>query len=78
MDDKSPAHEALLQYQQADQDGIMVLVSRQAIHEVSDEIERLRDALQTMKGAFDTPIARRSIHSDFANEARAMARVALS
>lgn len=33
---------ALLNYQQADEDGVMVLVSRQAIHEVADEITRLR------------------------------------
>jgi hypothetical protein len=36
------ALKALLNYSQADQDGVMVLVSRQAIHEVSDEIARLR------------------------------------
>ena len=36
------ALEALLNYQQADEEGIMVLVSRQAIHEAADEIERLR------------------------------------
>ncbi len=28
--------QALLAYQQADEDGVMVLVSRQAIHEVAD------------------------------------------
>lgn len=32
---------ALLAYQQADMDGIMVLASRQAIHEVTDELDRL-------------------------------------
>lgn len=33
---------ALLQYQQADEDGVMVLASRQAIHEVSDYITSLQ------------------------------------
>ncbi len=39
MSNRTPAQEALLSYQQADQDGVMVLVSRQAIHEVLNEIE---------------------------------------
>ena len=43
--ERSPAHEALMNYQQADMDGIMVTVSRQAIHEVDDEITRLRSRL---------------------------------
>jgi len=42
---KTPAHLALLNYTQADEDGVMVLVSRQAIHEVSAEITRLRTRL---------------------------------
>ena len=37
--------EALRSYQQADEDGVMVLVSRQACDEAADEIERLRAAL---------------------------------
>jgi hypothetical protein len=48
---------ALLNYQQADTDGVMVLVSRQAIHEVEAharaqeaEIARLRDALGLAEG----------------------------
>jgi hypothetical protein len=36
------ALEALLGYQQADEDGVMVLVSRQAIHEVANELKRAR------------------------------------
>lgn len=40
------AIEALLAYQQADMEGVMVLTSRQAIHEVADEIARLRASLQ--------------------------------
>lgn len=36
------AIEALLAYQQADMEGVMVLTSRQAIHEVADELRRLR------------------------------------
>lgn len=42
MQNKSPALTALLNYQQADMDGTMVLVSRQAIHEVAAEIEELQ------------------------------------
>lgn len=44
----SGAREALLNYQQADQDGILVITSRQAIHEVDDALTALeaeRDAL---------------------------------
>lgn len=37
----SEALEALLDYEQADMDGVIVKASRQAIHEVADEIERL-------------------------------------
>jgi hypothetical protein len=40
------AIEALLAYQQADMEGVMVLTSRQAIHEVADELRRLRDPAQ--------------------------------
>ena len=36
------AIEALLAYRQADMEGVMVLTSRQAIHEVADELRRLR------------------------------------
>lgn len=46
------AIEALLAYQQADMEGVMVLTSRQAIHEVADshqalvkELERAREAI---------------------------------
>ena len=40
---------ALRAYQQADEDGVMCIVSRQAVDEAADEIERLRDELQDMK-----------------------------
>ncbi len=40
------ALEALRAYQQADEDGVMVLVSRQACDECAAEIERLRADLQ--------------------------------
>lgn len=46
MTEKSAAMQALLNYQQADMDGVMVIVFRQAVHEVDDEIERLREALE--------------------------------
>lgn len=38
----APCWEALLNYQQADEEGVMVLVSRQAIHECADLYEALR------------------------------------
>ena len=60
MSEQSPAHHALMQYGQADEEGIIVTVSRQAIHEVSDEIdrlkaenERMRDARQKLLSAYD-------------------------
>jgi hypothetical protein len=40
------AIEALLSYQQADMEGVMVLTSRQAIHEVADELKRVRSHAQ--------------------------------
>lgn len=43
---RSRAHEALLDYRQSDMDGIFVETSRQAIEEVSDEIDELRAQLE--------------------------------
>lgn len=43
----SEALKALLSYQQADEDGVMVLASRQAIHEVADHLEKLRRTLES-------------------------------
>ena len=40
-----PAVDALLNYRQLDEDGMMVAVSRQAVHEVVDEHKRLRTVL---------------------------------
>lgn len=40
------ARKALLNYQQADQDGFMVITSRQAIHEVDDAITAFYDAMR--------------------------------
>lgn len=42
----SEAVKALLNYRQADEEGIMVLTSRQAIHEVAARIEQLEAALR--------------------------------
>lgn len=42
----SEALKALLDYQQADEDGVMVLVSRQAIHEVAEQLKCLNYKLQ--------------------------------
>lgn len=44
------AIEALLSYQQADMEGVMVLTSRQAIHEVADELKRVRSHAQDANG----------------------------
>lgn len=38
-----------MNYQQADEEGIMVLVSRQAIHECKDERDALRAQLQAVR-----------------------------
>jgi hypothetical protein len=46
------------------------------MHRAADEIEKLRGALQAMRGVFDTPIARRKHGGDYATEARKMAREA--
>ena len=43
----SKALEALLDYQQSDADGVAVEVSRQAVHEVADEVARLEDRVAT-------------------------------
>jgi hypothetical protein len=43
----------------------------------ADEIERLRDALQAMRGMFDTPIARRKHGGEYATKARRLAREAM-
>lgn len=55
---------ALLGYQQADEDGVMVFASRQAIHEVAArlsaaeaEIERLKGALEAIDKKADEPMA---------------------
>ena len=42
----SRALKALLDYGQADEDGVMCIVSRQAVHEVANEIEELRATLE--------------------------------
>lgn len=42
---------ALRSYQQADEDGVMVLVSRQACEEGAAEIERLRGYVEKLTGA---------------------------
>lgn len=41
----SAALNALLDYRQADEDGVMVVTSRQAIHEVADEASEARQWL---------------------------------
>lgn len=52
------ATDALLNYQQADRDGIMVLTSRQAIHEVVDYIKYIHSHnLVMQKGCVSVPKA---------------------
>lgn len=45
------AESALLNYQQADEDGVMVLVSRQAIHETLDALADARAEVSRLTGA---------------------------
>lgn len=47
------------------------------IDELKTERDQLREALAFMLNIFDTPIARRRIDSEYADEARVMAREAL-
>ena len=50
MTDISAAREALMNYQQADMDGIMVLASRQAIHEATGHIDALEASNKALVG----------------------------
>lgn len=67
MSDPKAAQEALLNYTQADMDGIMVLTSRQAIHEVCDEVDRLR-AVNAAMVAFIEKVPARIMHINEAFE----------
>ena len=49
----SAAREALMNYQQADMDGIMVLASRQAIHEVNDHIDAQDAKIKALTDALE-------------------------
>lgn len=51
--DGGAALNALLAYHQADMDGIIVTTSRQAIHEVADELTALRAVNSELAGALD-------------------------
>ncbi|WP_417816569.1 hypothetical protein [Tritonibacter scottomollicae] len=48
QDTSTKAWEALMNYQQADMDGIMVLASRQAIHECKDDLDALAAERDTL------------------------------
>lgn len=50
---RSAANHALLNYRQADNEGIMVEVSRQAIHMVDDEIKQLRAERDALKAKLE-------------------------
>jgi len=54
---KSGAVNALMRYHQADDDGVLVLASRQAIHEVTDNIQALCQRYNEMKEALEGFIA---------------------
>lgn len=51
------ALEALLSYEQADLEGVMVLASRQAIHEVADELASLREFARWVDTWISNPAA---------------------
>jgi len=57
------AIEALLAYQQADMEGVMVLTSRQAIHEVADEIKKLRDFARWVDSWVSNPVGSYSVNA---------------
>ena len=42
--------------------------------EIKQSKEELLDCIKNLMGAFDTPIARRKIDSEFSNEVRKLAR----
>ena len=48
------------------------------IDALADDRDSLRMALEAMMGVFDTPVSRRKINSECAQEARKMGRAALS
>ena len=50
----SEALKALLAYQQCDEDGVMCKTSRQAVHEVADEVERLTRENADLRSAVDS------------------------
>ena len=52
----TPAMRALLKYKKADEEGFMVLTSRQAIHEVEGEAVKMHEALQELLQALDEPV----------------------
>ena len=51
MDNLKPAITALLDYSQADMDGVYVKTSRQAIHEVVDGVDKLRARIAELEAA---------------------------
>jgi hypothetical protein len=52
--------------------------AHEAIQNLWAENASLRDALQAMRGVFDTPIARRKHGGEYAAEARKLAREAMT
>lgn len=68
------ALEALLAYTQADEDGTIVKVSRQAIHEVADELASLRhDIERAVQRNIDLLAENDALHRKWANSAMELA-----
>lgn len=55
-----------------------VVTASTTVRQAACEIEELREALENMMGAFDTPISRRRISGDLAVAARLSGRAALA
>ena len=65
---------ALLGYQQSDEDGVMVLASRQAIHEVAARLTELEAALKEAGEALDrlAQIAAQNVYDEDSRRARSV------
>lgn len=63
--------------QDVNDSGLLAVLIASDIPYLLAEVKRMREALECMSGAFDTPIARRRIDNPTANEARIACRAAL-
>jgi len=69
-DTPSEAITALLAYSQADEEGIIVTVSRQAIHEVVAENARLREEIEMLETRHAAAMLHAQTHADEYNALR--------